>query len=464
MRLDGQIPDAAAVQPRDAAHYRKPKPRAARLRRTRLVDSVEPLEDPRRLTQRNADAVVHDRQPDALRVRAAYHRDLLRTGMAYRVLDEIGERLQHELRIARYTLRRVCAFAEPQLDAVLSGDIARKVDEIRLREVQNVALALEPRQVEYLLDKRRKPRRFLLDHRRERLADRVGRGVVQQVHRAEDSRERRPYLVRDVGHEVAAELLQPGELAYPDALPVQGEEHDRQGKQTDEPGKRDNGQVAEERQEEPEARAPHTHQEISRHGPAPMARHVAVGVVEAVAAVAPGVSGDEYLQPQALALEPFGHRVYRPVVEGAKRLCERSGSALGEVVLSGIQVVMMPGATLDRVNSAIETAGAHVAGRMSATVEYLLDIATIAPLVGLLGTVLGMFKAFSGVANNIASAKTVILAQGVSQAIITTVFGLAVSIPVLAAYAFFRRRVARRTDELESAADEVVDAMVSREK
>ena len=169
------------------------------------------------------------------------------------------------------------------------------------------------------------------------------------------------------------------------------------------------------------------------------------------------------IAPAALLSDLLG-ALHNSDASEAKRLCERSGSALGEVVLSGIQVVMMPGATLDRVNSAIETAGAHVAGRMSATVEYLLDIATIAPLVGLLGTVLGMFKAFSGVANNIASAKTVILAQGVSQAIITTVFGLAVSIPVLAAYAFFRRRVARRTDELESAADEVVDAMVSREK
>lgn len=146
----------------------------------------------------------------------------------------------------------------------------------------------------------------------------------------------------------------------------------------------------------------------------------------------------------------------------AKRLCERSGSALADVALAGVLAVTMPGATLERVNAAVETAGSHAAGRMSATVEYLLDIATIAPLVGLLGTVLGMFKAFSGVANDIASAKPVVLAQGVSQAIITTVFGLVISIPVLAAYAFFRRRVARRTDELENAAAEIVDAMVSK--
>ena len=76
--LDGQIPDVAAVQPGDPADYRKAKPRAASLHRTRTVYTVKPLEYPRRLVQRNSDAVILDRQPDALRVRAADDRDLLR--------------------------------------------------------------------------------------------------------------------------------------------------------------------------------------------------------------------------------------------------------------------------------------------------------------------------------------------------------------------------------------------------
>ncbi len=110
-----------------------------------------------------------------------------------------------------------------------------------------------------------------------------------------------------------------------------------------------------------------------------------------------------------------------------------------------------------------EAEGARIAARAYAAVDWLSDIATIAPLVGLLGTVLGMFQAFGGIAADVtAGAKPVVLAQGVSQAIITTVFGLVISIPVLAAYAFFRRRVARRTDELENAAAEIVDAMVSK--
>ena len=165
--------------------------------------------------------------------------------------------------------------------------------------------------------------------------------------------------------------------------------------------------------------------------------------------------------PRALLLDVVNALGKDDVVD-AKRLCDRSGSALAEVTIAGICAASVPGATLERVNAAVETAGAHVSGRMSASVEYLLDIATIAPLVGLLGTVLGMFTAFSAVASDVASAKPVVLAQGVSQAIITTVFGLVISIPVLAAYAFMRRRVARRTDELELAAAEIVDAMVAK--
>ncbi len=104
-----------------------------------------------------------------------------------------------------------------------------------------------------------------------------------------------------------------------------------------------------------------------------------------------------------------------------------------------------------------EAEGRRIAARLYASVDWLADIAAIAPLIGLLGTVLGMFKAFGGIAADVsAGAKPVVLAQGVSQAIVTTIFGLVVAIPCLAAYAFFRRRAAKRVAELEEAVEEVV--------
>lgn len=113
--------------------------------------------------------------------------------------------------------------------------------------------------------------------------------------------------------------------------------------------------------------------------------------------------------------------------------------------------VVVPEA-LTRIRAAKDPAaeGGRTADRLLSAVDWLADVAAIAPLVGLLGTVLGMFQAFGGIASNVAAgAKPVVLAQGVSQAIVTTIFGLAVAIPCLAAYAFFRRRAQRLIAEIE---------------
>ena len=110
---------------------------------------------------------------------------------------------------------------------------------------------------------------------------------------------------------------------------------------------------------------------------------------------------------------------------------------------------------LKRIRSAKDPAaeGGRIADRMMSAVDWLADIAAIAPLVGLLGTVLGMFQAFGGIASDVsAGAKPVVLAQGVSQAIVTTIFGLVVAIPSLMAHAFFRRRAQKRIAEIEEQA------------
>ena len=110
---------------------------------------------------------------------------------------------------------------------------------------------------------------------------------------------------------------------------------------------------------------------------------------------------------------------------------------------------------VSRVRAAKDPAaeGGRIADAMMSAVDWLADIAAIAPLVGLLGTVLGLFRAFGGIASDVAAgAKPVVLAQGVSQAIVTTIFGLAVAIPSLVAHAFFRRRAQRRIGEIEELA------------
>ena len=159
------------------------------------------------------------------------------------------------------------------------------------------------------------------------------------------------------------------------------------------------------------------------------------------------------LAPRTLVSDVFSRLQAKDYGE-TRRLCDRRPCAFSTLVLAALDAVRgtAPGAK-PPVAQAVETAGAHVAERLQASVDWLADLAAIAPLVGLLGTVLGMFQAFGGIASDLAAnARPVVLAQGVSQAIVTTVFGLVVSIPCLACHAFLRRRTARRIAGLESLA------------
>lgn len=169
--------------------------------------------------------------------------------------------------------------------------------------------------------------------------------------------------------------------------------------------------------------------------------------------VAQGASG---LVPRALSIDVLD-AARKGDVEAARRLADRQQCAFSELAAAAADAAAAHGGA-QRVRQAVESAGAHIAERMNMSVEYLLDIAAIAPLAGLLGTVLGMFRAFGSVATDIAAAKPVALAQGVTQALVTTVFGLVLAIPALAAYAFLRRRAARRIAMLETAGEELAAA------
>ena len=159
------------------------------------------------------------------------------------------------------------------------------------------------------------------------------------------------------------------------------------------------------------------------------------------------------LAPRALVSDVFSRLQAKDYGE-TRRLCDRRPCAFATLVLAALDAVRgtAPGVK-PPVSQAVETAGSHVAERLQASVDWLADLAAIAPLVGLLGTVLGMFQAFGGIASDLAAnARPVVLAQGVSQAIVTTVFGLVVAIPCLVFHALLRRRTARRIAGLESLA------------
>lgn len=120
-------------------------------------------------------------------------------------------------------------------------------------------------------------------------------------------------------------------------------------------------------------------------------------------------------------------------------------SALGEVLASGFRVLNAnPRCSEDDLRGAIEGAGRRAAHRLEKYLSALATIASAAPLLGLLGTVIGMIEIFgsqsvSGAAGG--GGNPAQLAQGISIALYNTAFGLIVAIPSLIFWRYFRGRV-----------------------
>ncbi len=115
-----------------------------------------------------------------------------------------------------------------------------------------------------------------------------------------------------------------------------------------------------------------------------------------------------------------------------------------------------PKATLAEAREIAETEGTRQASGLNQQIVYLADIGTIAPMVGLFGTVLGMIKSFTVVAQDMAATRPMLLAEGVAEALVTTAAGLMIGIPAMAAYAFFRGRVQGLIADLEAATTQLI--------
>ncbi len=133
----------------------------------------------------------------------------------------------------------------------------------------------------------------------------------------------------------------------------------------------------------------------------------------------------------------------------------RAGSPLGRILAAGL---MNRNASREIMKEAIEDTGRHVVHELERYINTLGTIAAISPLLGLLGTVIGMIQVFStittqGVGNPSA------LASGISQALITTAAGMVVAIPSLMAYRYFRGKVNMLVIRMEQQALRMVEVL-----
>jgi len=132
-------------------------------------------------------------------------------------------------------------------------------------------------------------------------------------------------------------------------------------------------------------------------------------------------------------------------------MCQQKGGVLAVVLANGIDEI---DAGWSAVEKSLEDSLSEQSAKLFRRIEYLSVIGNIAPMVGLLGTVTGMIFAFQQVASTQGSAGAADLAEGIYQALVTTVGGLLVAIPALGCFAVFRNRVDELMAEVTSAAQQ----------
>lgn len=133
--------------------------------------------------------------------------------------------------------------------------------------------------------------------------------------------------------------------------------------------------------------------------------------------------------------------------------CHRQNQCMARITQKSLEFMTKnSGATFGEVREIAESEGSRQAGMLSSRITYLADIGSIAPMIGLLGTVLGMIKSFLEISQGgFEGVKQMGLAAGVSEALVTTATGLMVGIPALVFYSLFRGRVQKYVSELEAA-------------
>ncbi len=129
----------------------------------------------------------------------------------------------------------------------------------------------------------------------------------------------------------------------------------------------------------------------------------------------------------------------------AMELCENEPNYFTRVCGAGIAKIGHP---FDTIEKALEEMGDEESIKLHQKIGWLALIANVAPMMGLLGTVTGMVAAFNEIASSGGQASPAELADGISMALLTTMFGLIVAIPVTGAFAFIRNRMVRTIIEV----------------
>ncbi len=141
--------------------------------------------------------------------------------------------------------------------------------------------------------------------------------------------------------------------------------------------------------------------------------------------------------------------------EDAKSLCEMHKSSIGDISKTILNNLDLP---ISRLMELAEEAGRFQAKKLERFLPTLQTIANISPLLGLLGTVIGMIKTFIVISEQgVGNAQA--LAGGISEALLTTAAGLSVAIPTVIFYHVVNSRYEKVVNELESATSNILNLL-----
>jgi len=160
----------------------------------------------------------------------------------------------------------------------------------------------------------------------------------------------------------------------------------------------------------------------------------------------------------------FVDRIRALVAKGktneALLLCEENGSSIALIMAAALRAYEHS-TNRSEIKEAVEEVGAREVGHMDRNVEVVGTVATMSPLLGLLGPVVGMIQVFREFVEAFASGNVGpdTFAQGIWQALITTAYGLIVAIPTLLLYRFLQGRTGRIVAEMEEDAMGIVNLL-----
>lgn len=158
--------------------------------------------------------------------------------------------------------------------------------------------------------------------------------------------------------------------------------------------------------------------------------------------------------------EPFMNKVKELVlrndITGAKLLCAQSGTPVARMIEKGVSRI---GSPLKNIEASIENVGKLEIFKLEKNLSTLATISGAAPMIGFLGTVIGMVEAFISISQEEGSVSPKLLSSGIYTAMVTTVAGLIVGILAYLAYNYLVTRVAKVIHKMEYISIDFIDLL-----